>query len=53
MPAFTVLPSGEIVRWHAAPGFSECTNAKCNLYHVSRDELFPPEAPFVPADVSP
>ena len=40
MTAFTRLLSGEVLRWHAPPAFTECTRSDCTLRHVEREELF-------------
>lgn len=39
MAAFTRLPSGVVVRWHAGPDFTECRNADCGEHHVTIAEL--------------
>lgn len=39
MVAFTTLPSGAVLRWHAGPDFTECRHADCPESHATKAEL--------------
>jgi len=39
MTAHTTLPNGDVVRWHAPPSLSECTDGECEQVHATRAEL--------------